>query len=215
MSFMAAPVAPQVVIPEAEQPLFRSDPKILCTALVQRSCFSPRWKEWKERLVVISKLGKLEYWNSRGTYVSGKLDLKFAHMAYISDELLVRTVASSGPTEMIGVTLKCKNQEGMDAYIRFILDTVQFEKMKKAIVTVAQVHNLDKLGPAPSFTPEQILKDKSARSVHLQQSTMRRSIRKVLKQQDTKKIHEKIAERRGAFRCLPVLFDNDLIHGSW
>jgi len=47
------------------------------------------------------------------------------------------------------------------------------------------------------------------------QSVMRRAIAHALDRMESKTRKDKIVNRRGAFKCLPVLFSNDLIHGSW
>lgn len=53
------------------------------------------------------------------------------------------------------------------------------------------------------------------RGKRIQQSIMRRSVAMEMDKFDKRTKIERIIARRGSFKTLPVLFSNDLVHGSW
>ena len=199
-----------------DEVVFRSDPNILSTVLMQKNLtFDMRWKQWKPRLVVVTKGGILQYGNGKDTTVSGTLQLKNSVISYIPDEVLLRVLHTNQLNKFIGLTIKCQTTDGFDTYFRMVAEVNQIEKFKAAIKLVATVQNLSTLGPVPVFSAEIVAEHAAKGRSFWFKSVMRRTIAHAMKAHDMKTRRENIQSKRDALKWLPVLFANDLIHGSW
>jgi hypothetical protein len=210
------------IVMSQEHIIFRSDPYIMSSALVQKSFkFTLQWRAWKHRLVLINKEGQLGYGNGNDTYVSGMLNIKDCMVTYVPDDLLLAVLAPEQLNKFTGITIKCKTMDGFDTYFRLVLEIEQFENLKNAIrqvaTTSAGTSYIDSLGPIPIFTSEEIQKHSKSAVMRsdASKSVMRRTISRAMKHYETENIKAATIAKRGALKCLPVLFANDLIHGSW
>jgi len=144
----------------------------------------------------------------------GEVDLTKAIIEYLPDEILLTTLKTENLNKFTGITIKCKTSDGFDTYFRCVIDLPQFEALKSAINLSAKETNIDSLGPIPMFSPEQIALHKKNTS-GLYRSIMRRTISSAVNLYDGQTRREAILAKRGALKWLPVLFDNDMVHGSW
>ena len=101
---------------------------------------------------------------------------------------------------------------GYDTSFRVIFTENELEDFKDAIKSVAKVHNLDHLQRS-SITEH--FRPLSPTRPGNTQSVMRRAVARAMDRFDVRSIKEKTIARRGAMKYLPVLFSNDLVHGSW
>jgi hypothetical protein len=144
----------------------------------------------------------------------GEVNLTKAIIEYLPDEVLLSTLKTENLNKFTGVTIRCKTSDGYDTYFRCVIDISQFEALKNAINLSAKETNIDSLGPIRVFTPEEIALHKKNNS-GLYRSIMRRTISSAVNQYDGRTRRETILAKRGALKDLPVLFDNDMVHGSW
>jgi hypothetical protein len=104
------------IVMSQEHIIFRSDPYIMSSALVQKSFkFTLQWRAWKHRLVLINKEGQLGYGNGNDTYVSGMLNIKDCMVTYVPDDLLLAVLAPEQLNKFTGITIKCKTSAAMGA----------------------------------------------------------------------------------------------------
>ena len=144
----------------------------------------------------------------------GEVNLTKAIIEYLPDEVLLSTLKTENLNKFTGITIRCKTSDGYDTYFRCVIDISQFEALKKAINLSAKETNIESLGPIRIFTPEEIALHKKNNS-GLYRSIMRRTISSAVNQYDGRTRRETILAKRGALKTLPVLFDNDMVHGSW
>mmetsp|Transcript_11728 Transcript_11728/g.25625 ORF Transcript_11728/g.25625 Transcript_11728/m.25625 type:complete len:440 (-) Transcript_11728:534-1853(-) len=210
-----------------ENVIFRSDPAILSTVLTEKRLrFTLKWKRWKLRTVTIQQNGMLKYKTEYNLFffchriTHGELDIRKAMISYIPEEILLATLTNENLHNFTGLTIKCKTVDGFETYFRCVLEVEQFERLMKAIKIASPRNNVEKLGPIPQLTDEQIRlrveKQKSTTTIGIS-SVMRRTttIAQAMNAHDMKSRREQIIAKRGALKDLPVYFLNDLIHGSW
>eukprot|EP00600_Ochromonadales_sp_CCMP1393_P004390 CAMPEP_0174960330 /NCGR_PEP_ID=MMETSP0004_2-20121128/3648_1 /TAXON_ID=420556 /ORGANISM="Ochromonas sp., Strain CCMP1393" /LENGTH=568 /DNA_ID=CAMNT_0016208699 /DNA_START=212 /DNA_END=1918 /DNA_ORIENTATION=+ len=202
--------------------VFRSDPKILSTVLIEKRLrFTLKWKQWKPRIVTIFQSGILEYKTVTpccfffNRVRRGELDIRRITVSYIPEDILLTTLTTENLKECTGLTIKCKTTDGFDTYFRCIMELDQFERFRKALVVASPRNNVNKLGPIPKLSEEQITQHAEQRKRGFTYSVMRRTIAQAMSDHDERSRREQIIAKRGALKDLPVLFANDLIHGSW
>lgn len=199
--------------------VYKSDPPPLSSVLIEKRLgFALKWKQWKPRTVTIYSNGFLEYRTDKN--VGGELNIRHCSLSYIPEEILLAALTSDQLNQFTGLTIKCKTPDGFETYFRCILHLDEFEKMKEAIIKVAKGHNVPSLGPIPQFSEDAIAGHyikaaTSGKGKGINQSVMRRTIAAAMNNHDVRSRRDQIVARRGALRWLPVMFDNDLIHGSW
>jgi len=158
-------------------------------------------------------VGVMTYGSSKSSK-EGEVDLAKAIIEFLPDEVLLSTLKTENLNKFTGITIRCKTSDGYDTYFRCVIDIQQFEALKKAINLSAKETNIESLGPIPQFTPDQIALHKKNNS-GLYRSIMRRTISSAVNTYDGRTKREAILSKRGALKGLPVLFDNDMVHGSW
>jgi len=205
--------------PNTSAVIFKSEPPCLSSVLIEKRLgFALKWKQWKPRTVTIYQNGYLEYKTENN--VGGELSIRHTSLSYIPDEILLAALATDQLNNFTGLTIKCKTPDGFETYFRCIVDLEEFDRLKAAIKEVAKVgHNVDSLGEIPRFTEAEIAQHQATslnkKGEKGSQSVMRRTIAAAMNSHDVRSRHDQIVARRGALRWLPVMFDNDLIHGSW
>jgi len=199
--------------------VFKSDPPPLSSVLIEKRLgFALKWKQWKPRTVTIYANGFLDYRTDKN--VGGELNIRHCSISYIPDEILLAALHTDHLNQFTGLTIKCKTPDGFETYFRCILGLDEFERMKAAIKKVAKGHNVDSLGPITQFS-EDVIAGHYIKAAATNggkgntQSVMRRTIAAAMNSHDVRSRRDQIVARRGALRWLPVMFDNDLIHGSW
>jgi len=119
----------------------------------------------------------------------------------------------------IGIKVRCKDLHDVEASFRVIFPSPEnVSPFLDAIEANSKQHNVDTLrNTLASFTipDNESSKARRKRRYPFTMSTMRLSVQRVLDKTEKRSTIEVIRSRRGAFAWLPVLFNNDLIHGSW
>lgn len=177
---------------------------------------SLKWKKWKQRNIKISELAILTYGIGNIAVKEGEINISKAIVEYLPEEILFSTLKSENLNKFTGITIKCKTLDGFDTYFRCIVEKNEFQKLINAIALASKETNVRTLGPAPSFTQEQITQHEQSKK-GLYGSIFRRStsIASALTKYDGKTKRERTINKRGALKWLPILYDNDMVHGSW
>lgn len=117
----------------------------------------------------------------------------------------------------VGLYVKCKYHSGQETYIRCIIDEENLQYFRNAFDQINANNRASAISSMKSANPiplKSFSNQKHSIMVSTQ-SVMRRAITHAMDTYMIQSRHDRILSRRGAFACLPVLFHNDLIHGSW
>ena len=104
----------------------------------------------------------------------------------------------------IGINCQCL-KDGIRTYFRCIFDENELEKFRNALQSVTTV-KYEKASSNLSIRQSQ---------ANHNQSTFRKAITKEWDRANIRDRTELVVLRRGSFKWLPVLCENDLVHGSW
>ena len=121
---------------------------------------------------------------------------------------------------VIGVELVCENH-GYETEIRFIITLEELQDFYDALASVSSTNNLTEFAASMQWTLD--TSNRVRRSIQSnnptrkQHSTMSRAnvISNVMDLYKYRTRRQRIIAKRKAFTWLPVLFNNDLVHGSW
>ena len=189
--------------------IFETCDPVMFSPLERKLGLSVQWKGWKARSLSIGANGTLMYRKTdKESPISGILKLTTVSMTEMSNS----ASQYSESEREIGVVVVCQDMHGYDTSFRVIFTENELEDFKDAIKSVAKVHNLDHLQRS-SITEH--FRPLSPTRPGNTQSVMRRAVARAMDRFDVRSIKEKTIARRGAMKYLPVLFSNDLVHGSW
>lgn len=173
---------------------------------------SMQWKPWKARTIAIGSNAQLIYRKGdKNTPISGTVKLNKVNITEMSNNA---SVDSEGGERENGLVVACQDMHGYDTSFRCILNDDEFIAFKDAIRLVAKDHNADNLH-RNSITDHIRPVSPKRSGNHTQQSVMRRAVARAMDLYDVRSVKERTVARRGAMKYLPVLFANDLVHGSW
>lgn len=114
----------------------------------------------------------------------------------------------------VGVRVQCK-EDGLDTSFRILLSVEDLDHFSASLMRVATFHNI------PSFRSSSVQVDAITSKKGVYQiesyrfSFIRTNVIRNIDKVEKKNLKSVIVSRRGAFASLPVLFANDLVHGSW
>jgi hypothetical protein len=209
---------------QINQPVFYEDsvailystpsPTLFSQLIEQKLGTELKWQNWKSRILEFRQDGTLIIRREKKhtkSAILAKFDLNHitvTHLGYQND------LVSSNPLikREIGIVISCKSHDGHDTQIRMIMTEDEQTKFYGALKEVARQHNLESIKHA-SITAH--MNDWKIRKKHINQSAMRTAIASAMDTFDSKSRKDHIIYRRGALKCLPVFFANDLVHGSW
>lgn len=190
--------------------LFESRSTVMFSALERKLGLSMQWKPWKARSISIGVNGTLMYRKAdSNSPISGVLKLERVTVTEMSSHV----DPESGGERDCGIVVACQDMHGYDSSFRCVLAEDELAAFKDAIRSVAKEHNLDSLH-RNSIT-EHIRPVSPTKLKGANQSVMRRAVARAMDLYDVRSIKERTVARRGAMKYLPVLFSNDLVHGSW
>lgn len=211
---------------EEEAIVFETTTNVLFSNIQGQLGLALQWRGWKSRHIVIRRNGLLMYSKSKeSSSISGFYNL---HKVYVTEMEDNSTVAAADGREEEkiqnenGIICKCCTVEGSETYFRCIMTDDDLRSFKAALRIVSLDHNVDNL--KRSDLTKHIKKTTSRGSlrkvlhdagIQYGQSAMRRSVARAMDCYDQRSIADRTVQRRGAFRFMPVLFANDLVHGSW
>lgn len=207
--------------------IYESPAAVLLTSL-KNTGVGLEWKPWKPRFIEVREDGTL-LWRSKSKEppIKGKISLsKVCNVSVVSLEAALPSTISGSLNPLIAkeVGLNITGQsiaDGKEATIRSIFLENELEHLFAAIRRVAVNHNLDTMTrhmPTHQANVMNPLTSKVGLSPSLfvrNQSVFRKLLAKTWDKYDTITNKEQILARRGSMKWLPVLFQNDLVHGSW
>lgn len=213
---------------EEEAIVFETETNVLFSNIQGQLGLALQWRGWKSRHIVIRRNGLLMYSTSKETSsISGFYNLHKVHVTEMEDNSTATASVDGREEEKVqnenGIICKCCTVEGSETYFRCIMTDDDLRSFKAALRIVSLDHNVDNLKRS-DLTKHIIRKATSRGSLRkvlhdagLQygQSAMRRSVARAMDCYDQRSIADRTVQRRGAFRFMPVLFANDLVHGSW
>ncbi len=145
----------------------------------------------------------------QGTFILNKV---------IIEEMANRVESEEEDSEG-GIVVNCQTLDDFDSSFRCIMNESELSILKEAIRMVAKEHNIDEcLRNSITDQVKRISKKPQPlwkRRNFLGMSIMRRAIATAMDKHDKQSIEERIIAKRGTMKYLPVLFSNDLVHGSW
>jgi hypothetical protein len=190
--------------------IFETQSPVMFSALERKLGLSVQWKPWKARAVSIGANSTLMYRKADGdSPISGILALN----KVIITEMSSHVDEEAGADHENGIVVACQDMQGYDTSFRCVLSDDELLAFKEAIRAVAKEHNVDNLhrnSITEHLRPESPTKVKGSNH-----SVMRRAVARAMDLYDVRSIKERTIARRGAMKYLPVLFSNDLVHGSW
>lgn len=169
------------------------------------------WKPWSTRVLKIYSDGLLTYARpNRPDYIPD-------HHQYILEDIEVELVENEGAEEATrGLKVKCYTLDKIETYFRIIGKPEEIDRFLAVLQAVAQKHNIG----SHSTTSVKVQKPSSSSIVRVfmpkrNQSAMRRAVGRAMDSHDKRSKRERILAKRCVMKSLPVIGDNDLIHGSW
>lgn len=183
------------------------------------------WKPWSNRVIKIYSDGLMT--NARPS----RPDNIPEHHKYLLTDIEVTIIENEGlEIATRGLKVKCLTMDNIETYFRCIAPAEEIDRFLEVLASVAQRHNIGQHTttalnvPDPSkrrifFVPG--LNSKTGenqgdtRSFLPGKSAMRRAIGRAMDVHDKRSVRERILAKRGTMKYLPVLGQNDLIHGSW
>jgi hypothetical protein len=190
--------------------VFETQSPVMFSALERKLGLSVQWKPWKARAVSIGANSTLMYRKADG---DSPISAILALNKVIITEMSSHVDEEAGADHENGIVVACQDMQGYDTSFRCVLSDDELLAFKEAIRAVAKEHNVDNLhrnSITEHLRPESPTKVKGSNH-----SVMRRAVARAMDLYDVRSIKERTIARRGAMKYLPVLFSNDLVHGSW
>ncbi len=227
---------------EAGEEIYKND-KILFSALHSHSFgVGLVWSDWTTRIIKMYENGFLSYDHPvkeippHNHFYTIKADIEVKLMG----EVDIDNEENKGE-RLQGMVIKCKSHDNLETYIRCILASHDVENFIETLVKLTGNESLrelaieslqrDTMVSANTVTGavSSSMKKTKASATHLihkigirkksvnsdTSSVMRKAIARAMDSYDKRSKEQRIRAKRGDFKWLPVLGDNDLIHGSW
>ena len=171
------------------------------------------WRKWKHRWVELRSNGTIIVRKDNknrdifGTFNASTVDVTNLEFTGVQDSNVSTNPIAA--LREVGIMIKLKDTTDHETQIRFVTNDAEKEKFYGVLKSVAKSHNLDNVRRA-SLTGHMSTKKKI-----VQTSAMRSAVANAMDSYDNASRKDHIVAKRGAFKWLPVLFANDLVHGSW
>lgn len=169
------------------------------------------WKPWSSRVVKIYSDGILTYARpNRPDYIPH-------HHQCLLNEIEVVLIENEGGEEATrGLKVKCHTLDKIETYFRIIGPPDEIDRFLNVLQSIAVKHNVG----SHATTSVRVQKPLHSSIVRVfmpkkNQSTMRRAVGRAMDSHDKRSKRERILAKRCVMKSLPVVGDNDLIHGSW
>jgi hypothetical protein len=199
--------------------VFETEAPVMFSVLERKLGISMQWKPWKPRHFSVGSNATLIYRkDGKESPISGVLNIQ---------KVSVTEMANHNDSEELsenGLIVTCNTMDGYDTCFRCILSHSDWRAFERIIREVSKDHNLDNMNrtsiseevraSAIASNAAAAAAAKKAKDI-TSHSVMRRAVARAMDLYDVRSIQEKTVARRGAMKYLPVLFMNDLVHGSW
>jgi hypothetical protein len=208
-------------IPEDDVPVVYSASPILFSGLAVRNLgLELKWQQWKYRTLELRQDASLVVRYTTSNRESKQLiKIKFDLSEVTITNMATHLAADKEQeNQEIGILINVKTMEGLETKIRMVMIEEEKEKFYSALRTVCKRHNLDSIKQT-SITAHMNQRESEWRTFQVLQpagtSIMKSAVALAIDSFDNKSRKEHIVAKRGALKWLPVLFSNDLVHGSW
>jgi transcriptional regulatory protein LevR len=189
---------------------FETGGKVLFSPLEQKLGLTYTWRKWSKKVLCITTTGSVIAKRDKNDAASPAV----YHLTKVSVEEMVHHSEEQDIGEENGLVVSCQTPDGYNTSFRCILNEVERTAFKEAIRAVAKEHNLD--ADLRSSITDRVAKARKPRwTLRSQKSVMRRAIATAMDKHDKRSVKDRVVAKRGAMKYLPVLFHNDLLHGSW
>jgi hypothetical protein len=186
------------------------------------------WSSWSTRTISLYSNGYFKYSDKRHRKVMTQ-----RHFFQLRGGLEVKLMGNIGgggeedEDEYVnGVVVKCKTYDGIETYFRCILSQTQLQQFLQVLQEITGDESLSKLRleslqqdvkRKAQQKPTTLIKQ-SLRNMGIGKSryssVMRKATAKAMDKYDRRTTEQRILNKRRAFKSLPALGSNDLIHGS-
>mmetsp|Transcript_886 Transcript_886/g.1371 ORF Transcript_886/g.1371 Transcript_886/m.1371 type:complete len:607 (-) Transcript_886:213-2033(-) len=226
---------------DEEEIVFETTAPVLFSPLEKKMGVSLQWKGWKARLISIDSKARLFYRkDKRDSPISGILDLSKVTVTEMANNTKSAREESEADCEddeveldaedvnEHGVVVQCRKLDGYETYFRCVMTDEVLARFKDAIRLVSADHNIDnlrrnsitshiaQLRSTPGLGGGSSNRGGGGGIMGRFQSVMRKAtVARAMDMFDVRSVKDRTLMRRGSMRCLPVLFSNDLVHGSW
>jgi hypothetical protein len=202
--------------PDDHPPRFFYENDHLMFSAIRERKLTLVWKAWATRCVRIGQDGTLSYAWPKLALKDPKNDHVPKHKQFLLEKVEVSLMkdgeVSHSDKVDYGLVVKCQTTDHIDTYFRCIISEEDLEPFLQAMKQAAKEHNIDHL-PKSELT---VRKTKQTFFIlRSKQSVMRRAVTRAMDRYDVRSKRDRILAKRGAFKYLPVMLANDLIHGSW
>lgn len=184
-----------------------SSPEPVLFTVLEVKPFAKVWKPWRPRSLQLRADGTMLY--LKAGEIKGKIDLSSVYITKMGiDNPDFSKLHELSIVREVGIHVLAG-----EVTWRCILPETELEKFTAALHPLATHHNIESLqrNLTRAISTELSLHSVQQGGV----SVMRRAVAKAMEKLDTRTKHQETLSRRGALKWMPVLFDNDLIHGSW
>ncbi len=192
-----------------ESVVFETIQPVLFSPLMEKKLgLALQWKAWKPRHFEVRTDGTLVYRKHRASPIKAKFNLAKVKITQLANNSPAANSNSLVQKEN-GIVVACNTMDGFETFFRCILNDDDLAKLYDTLRTVSKEHNLDNL------MRSSLTNHVNNNTIMTNQSVMRRTLAKAMDSFDSRSKKERVVGRRGAFKYLPALFANDLVHGSW
>lgn len=198
--------------------IYESPQPVLFSPLAARKMgLSLQYEPWQPKVIQISNDGSLVYRSDPGQPIKGTFTLSVVNITQLDHTIVDGNAVEEGSSrhsdnkKETGICVKCHTGDGYASSFRCIMSADDLFSFYEAVKRVSTMNNLvsDNLDIRPQH------KHNVFRDSHYNQSVMRKTIAQAMDYHDMREKKVRIRAKRGAMPWLPVLFANDLVHGSW
>jgi hypothetical protein len=192
------------------------------------------WSDWTTRTITLYKNAYLSYGKKAGSKKANKeypSDKQLFYLVGMEVKLMGDVVIDGSENDaeetVHGVVVKCRTLTGVETYIRCVLALHELNAFLGALQDVTGDESLallQKQSLQHDASKTNVFRSSTNAVAHLvrrkmglklnHHSVMRHATARAMDKYDRRTKNEKIIAKRGAFKYLPVMGNNDLIHGS-
>lgn len=197
---------------ESVATIIYENPNMMFSAIAERGFrMTLVWKPWSTRVIKVFSDGTLT--NAR----PNRPDNIPRHHQYLLEEVEVTLIENDGADDATrGLKVKCQTMDRIETYFRLIAPADEIDRFLAVVKSVAIHHNVGSHAKTVMTVSEkkrnvlaQVFMPNNAKSA------MRRAVGRAMDVHDKRSKKERILAKRCIMMYLPVIGDNDLIHGSW
>ena len=197
--------------------VFRTSESVLFSPLTD-GLFEKKYKSWRTRHLLLKSDGSLDSLISTGS--TTRIDDTHDLTSVVLIKIRISDDSANVLDGRVGVKVFCK-KDGHETNFRCIIMPRDLEGLCGALARVSRTHNIQDFlrsalvglsgGPEPNTVGSGAIS--AFRAIAAARASW--SMQRVVDKEDKMMMKRATRRRRGAFEDMPVLFSNDLVHGSW